>query len=174
MYKVRVCVLSCVRLFVIPQTVAHQTPLSMGFSQQEYWSELPCPPPGDFPDPGIEPISPALAGRFLTTEPPGNPCAKFKGWQFKCSGHSDPGLSTSPSLWEVVGEHSLDLDYMVALNTGSQPRIRLFLSQTLQVSPSFSPSFRLTLGVNESGIFEGLNSNMCYFLQGKDFIVLLL
>ena len=66
--------LSCVQLFAILWTVACQAPLSMRFSRQEYWSELPCPPPGDLPDPGIEtvsPVSPALAGRFLTTEPPG-------------------------------------------------------------------------------------------------------
>ena len=50
-----------------PWTVALQTPLSMGFSRQEYWSELPCPPPGDLPKPGIEPTSPALAGGFFTT-----------------------------------------------------------------------------------------------------------
>ena len=51
-------------------------PLSMGFPRQECWSGLPFPPPGDLPDPGIEPVSPAspaLAGRFFTTEPPGNP-----------------------------------------------------------------------------------------------------
>ena len=51
-------------------TVAHQAPLSMGFSRQEYWSGLPCPPPVDLPDPGMEPKSltaPALAGRFFTT-----------------------------------------------------------------------------------------------------------
>ena len=44
-----------------------------GFPRQEYWSGLPFPTPGDFPNLGIEPTSPALAGRFLTTEPPGNP-----------------------------------------------------------------------------------------------------
>ena len=43
-----------------PWSVAHQTPLSMGFSRQEYWSGLPFPPPGDLSDPGIEPVSPAL------------------------------------------------------------------------------------------------------------------
>ena len=43
-----------------PWTVAHQAPLSMGFSRQEYWSGLPCPPPGDLPNPGIEPRSPEL------------------------------------------------------------------------------------------------------------------
>ena len=48
---------SHLRLFATLRTVAHQAPLSMGFSRQEYWSGLPCPPPGD-PDPGIEPVSP--------------------------------------------------------------------------------------------------------------------
>ena len=60
---VRDCVHACmlsrfspVRLFTILCTVARQAPLSMGFSRQEYWGELPCPPPGDLPDPGIKPI----------------------------------------------------------------------------------------------------------------------
>ena len=60
----------CVRLFVTPWIIAHEAPLSMGFCRQEYWSELPCSPPGDLLDPGIEPTSlksPPLAGRFFTT-----------------------------------------------------------------------------------------------------------
>ena len=56
-----------------PWTTAHQVPLSIGFFRQEYWSRLPFPPPGDLIDLGIKPRSPALAGRFLTTEPPGKP-----------------------------------------------------------------------------------------------------
>ena len=59
---VRAQLLSHVRLFVTPWTVAYQDPLFMGFSRQEYWSGLPFPPPGHPPDPGIEPLSPALAG----------------------------------------------------------------------------------------------------------------
>ena len=51
-----------------PWTVACQAPLSMGFSRQEYWSGLPFPPPGDLPDPGIEPGSPALQAESLLTE----------------------------------------------------------------------------------------------------------
>ena len=47
-----------VQLFATPWTVAHQAPLSMGFSRQEYWSGLPFPPPGDLPNPGIKPASP--------------------------------------------------------------------------------------------------------------------
>ena len=62
--------LSCVRLFATLWTVAHEAPLSMGFLRQEYWSGLPFPTPGDLPDPGIEPMSPALAGGFFTTDPP--------------------------------------------------------------------------------------------------------
>ena len=61
---------SCPTLFVTPWTIAHQAPLSMGFSRQEYWSGLPCSPPGDLPNPGIKPASSALAGGFFTTEPP--------------------------------------------------------------------------------------------------------
>ena len=56
-----------------PWTIAHQAPLSMGFSRQEYWSGLPFPSPEDLPNPGIKPVSPALAGRFLTTVLPGKP-----------------------------------------------------------------------------------------------------
>ena len=54
---VRVSLLSRIRLFVTPWTVARQAPLTMKFSRQEYWSGLPCPPPGDLPNPGIEPGS---------------------------------------------------------------------------------------------------------------------
>ena len=63
--------LSHVRLFAIPWTVAYQASPSMGFSRQEYWSGLPFPSPGDLPDPGIEPGSPALRADALTSEPPG-------------------------------------------------------------------------------------------------------
>ena len=61
---------SCVLLFDTPWTVAHQAPLSVGFSRQEYWSGLPFPSPGHLPDPGIKPTSlksPALAVGFFTT-----------------------------------------------------------------------------------------------------------
>ena len=56
-----------------PWTVAYQASPSMGFSRQEYWSGLPFPSPGDLPDPGIEPQSPALEADTLTSEPPGKP-----------------------------------------------------------------------------------------------------
>ena len=65
--------LSRVLLFVTPWTVAYQAPLSMGFSRQEYWSGLPFPSPGDLPNPGIKPVSPALQTDALPSEPLGKP-----------------------------------------------------------------------------------------------------
>ena len=65
--------ISCVGLFATPWTIAHQVPPSMGFCRQEYWSGLPCPPPGDLPNPGIKPRSPTLQADSLQAEPQGKP-----------------------------------------------------------------------------------------------------
>ena len=87
------CLPSCfshVWLCVTLWTLAYQAPLSMGFSRQEYCSGLPCPPPGDLPNPGIEPASitsPALAGRFFTTS---------ATWETPDSAH--PSLKTPITL----------------------------------------------------------------------------
>ena len=81
------CVLSCVQLFVTSWTMAHQAPLSKEFSRQEYWSGLPFSTSGDLPDPGIEPASlavPALAVRFVTTEPPGKHGIRYTGLNPLC------------------------------------------------------------------------------------------
>ena len=74
-FSVPVHLLSHVQLFATPWTVAYQAPPSMGFSRQEYWSGLPFPSPGDLPNPGIEPGSPAFQADALTSEPPGKPAA---------------------------------------------------------------------------------------------------
>ena len=68
---VLLCELSSIPLFATLKTIAHQASLSMGFPRQEYWSGLPFPSPGDFPDPGSELTPPAVVSRFFTTEPPG-------------------------------------------------------------------------------------------------------
>ena len=103
-----VCVLghfSCVQLFVTLWTVACQAPLSMGLSRQEHWSRLPCPPPGDLPDPGIQPKSlvsvsciSCIAGGLFTAEPPGKPFTildwpeKLKNLiEISCSRNGDRG-----------------------------------------------------------------------------------
>ena len=68
--------LSCVQIFAALWTIAHQAPLSMGFSRQEYWNRVSFPTPGDLPNSGIEPsslVSPTLAGRLFILAPPGKP-----------------------------------------------------------------------------------------------------
>ena len=79
------CAQLCLTL-ATPWTVARQAPLSMGFSRQEHWSGLPCPSPGELPDPGVEPTSPALqVGSLLLVHPGGS------------QGVSGPSISESPS-----------------------------------------------------------------------------
>ena len=92
------CSLSGVQLFAILWTVACQIPLSMEFSRQKYWSGLPFPPAGDLPNPGIEPMSPAspaLAGRFFTTELHGKPIRQesslYKATQVRLKAHDFEG-----------------------------------------------------------------------------------
>ena len=88
--KVSKCeLLLCVWVFAIPWTVAHQAPLSMGFSGQEYWSGLPFPSPGDFPNPGFEPRSPTLQAESLPSEPltlvcPAGVPQSFGGYRKHC------------------------------------------------------------------------------------------
>ena len=97
--KVKAKLLSHVRLFTTPWTVAYQPPPSMGFSRQEYWSGLPFPSPGDLPDPGIEPKSPALQADALPSEPPGKP---FGHWTTSHSSLSPtsslPSMATAPCI----------------------------------------------------------------------------
>ena len=88
-FGVHACMLSHVQLFATPWTVAHQTPLSMGFYRQEYWSGLPSPTLRDLPDPGINSESvvyPALAGGFFTTMPP----RKLSLWKGESDGQNQP------------------------------------------------------------------------------------
>ena len=103
---------SCVRLFVAPWSVTCQSPLSLGFPRQEYWSGLPFPPPGDLPNPVVEPhvTSPALVGRFFTTS---------ATWETTC----DPMELSRPEYWSGQQFPSLG-DFP---NPGIEPR-----SPTLQ------------------------------------------
>ena len=105
--KVPACMLSHVRLFVTPWTVAGQAPLSMGFSKQEDWSGLQVPPPGDLPDPGMEPAAPAssaLAGGFLTTPLPAKPKLKVVDENFLMRNPNRTALSwkSQSSTWSFI------------------------------------------------------------------------
>ena len=88
--------LSRVWLFAIPWTVAYKAPLSMEFSRQEYWSGVPFPSPGDLPDPGIEPGSPALQAEALASEAPGKLPLRYSRCVFIARGH----LTDIIGAWE--------------------------------------------------------------------------
>ena len=106
--------LSRVQLFATPWTVALQAPPSMGFSRQEYWNGLPFPSPGDLPDPGIEPRSPALQADALTSEPPGGDevdCIFFP--PFFILGHNRRRDLKSVMRWNIY----YSVSSVLALNT---------------------------------------------------------
>ena len=94
---------SHVQFFAILWTVALQAPLSMRFSRQEYWGGLPCPPPGDLPNPGIKPasvMSPALEGGYFTTSEKGTQTAPLR-IQCPCL-QRERGVSPEPVGWTTV------------------------------------------------------------------------
>ena len=96
----------------------------MGFPRQEYWSGLPFLPPGDLPNSGIKPESPALAGGFVTTESPGKP---FKGVVWL---HSIPGLGRSPEEEMAIHSSILAREIPWAEEPGGQQSLGLQKSQT--------------------------------------------
>ena len=104
-----VCVLSHIQLFRAPWTIAHQPPLSIGFSRQEYQNGLPFPHSRDLPNPGIKPAPPALAGGFFTTEPPRQPTEVSRYFHLKRHplppGFNHPAIPHPPGcspLWPLI------------------------------------------------------------------------
>ena len=148
---------SCVLLFAALGTVACQAPLSMGFSRQEYWSELPYPPPGDLPNPGIKATSlmfSALPGGFLPGAPPEKPCPRNSLVQFSSVQFlSRVWLFVTP--WIATRQASLSIT-----NSWSSPKLmsiksvkpsrHLILCCPLLLLPSIPPSIRIFY--NESTI----------------------
>ena len=109
--------------FVTPCVVAHQAPLSIGFPRQECWSALQFPSPGDLPNPGTEPTSPPLAGRFFTAEPPGKPY---------CFHKTTSDVSLGPDTDRIEIEHGTSNDH----SSRTAIRIRVW---------SGLPSHRITI-----------------------------
>ena len=98
---------SCVRLFAILWTIACQVPLSMGFSRQEYWSELPCSPPGDLLDPEMEPaapVAPALQADSLLLSHRGSPLLSIVGATTYIPTNSVGGFSSLHISWESLSD----------------------------------------------------------------------
>ena len=135
MHQTAQCLLSPLWLFVVLWTVACQAPLSMGFSRHEYLSRLPFPTPGDLSDPGIKPVSPSLAGRFYTTEPPGKHWAKSK--DFFSSGWRGAGGGTLHGMWNLG---SLTRDWTHTLCSGSMETTAEPPRKSPKARMSFSPS----------------------------------
>ena len=103
--KIKVLVAQLCLTLYHPMTVAHQAPLSMEFSRQKYWSGLSCPPPGDFPNPGIEPLFSTLAGRFFTSESSGKTQLYLnRNTKERCGKAADNGnLKLSRSINCILG-----------------------------------------------------------------------
>ena len=103
-FKAFVCVLSRfshVKLFVILWTVAFQALLSMGFSRQDCWSGLPCPSPGELPDPGIKSRSSALLAVYLPSEPLGEPTFQYS-YSLNCIKHNI--IQLNQEYWKSRGK----------------------------------------------------------------------
>ena len=152
---IRICVRAylsaqlCLTLFKPMGCIAHQAPLSMEFSRQEYWNGLLFPTPGDLPDPGIAPASPALAGKSFTTEPPGKPI-----WRLVLFSHSfvsnflrlmdcrTPGLPVHHQLPEPAQTHVHRVTDKIQpshpLSSPSPPNFNLSQHQSLFQWVSFS------------------------------------
>ena len=101
--------LSRVQLFATPQTVACSAPLSVEFSRQEYWSELPFPFPGDLPNPGIESGSPELQAGSLLSEPPGKPTLIFSTINIVVQSLSC--IQLFATLWTVAHQAPLSVGF---------------------------------------------------------------
>ena len=146
--KLTVCV--CARalvaqscLFATPWTVALQAPLSMEFSRQECWSGLPVPSPGDIPNPGIKPRSPALQADSLLYEPPGKPRNTGVG-QFRSVQFSRSVMSDSATPWTGARQASLSItNSQSLLKLMSIAMDHLILCRPLLLLPSIFLSIRV-------------------------------
>ena len=136
--------LSCIWLFANPWTVAHQAPLSMEFSWEEYWNGLPFPSPGNLPNPGTEPGSPALQADSLSSETPGSPNWIELNWmcpQIHFNSFKFPAwLYMVVSCLRIDGVTRVDSSWWHS-NPETQRTLSLLLS--FHLSHSLSPSFLL-------------------------------
>ena len=117
-------VLSHVRLFVTPWTVACQAPLSMGFSRKEYWSGLPSPSPGDLPEPWVKSTSPALVSRFFTTAPQGSPLRFLRGREFS---------EASTTQWWELSEAAVQRKLLAGRRGHRVPEWQCSLKKWMQI-----------------------------------------
>ena len=143
-----------VRLFATLWTVAHQAPLSMEFSRQEYWSGLPLPSPGDLSDPGIKARSPALQADSLLSEPPGKPLGHMEATvQFSSVTQS------CPTLCEPMNCSTSGLPVHHQLPEFTQTHVHR-VSDAIQTShPLSSPSPPALNPSQHQSLFQRVNSS---------------
>ena len=141
--KVKVKLLSHAQLLATPWTVVYQTPPSMGFSRQEYWSGLPFPPPQDLPNPDIEPRSPALQADALPSEPPRKACVDHN------------------KLWKILKEMGIP-DHLTWLLRN------LYASQEATVRTGHGPTDWFQIG---KGIHQGCILSPCLFNFYAEYIM---
>ena len=132
------CGFSCVQLFVTPWTVAHQAPLSMGFSRQEYWSGLPCPRPGDFLTQGLNPRLLSLlhwqVGSLLLV-PPGKPPKWHTSWiKLNIRGFHRRASSSPATIWNFNVELSRILSLPIFVESVSTV-VRVFEYMYAEIPP---------------------------------------
>ena len=148
----QVKLLSRVRLFATPWTVAYQAPPSNGFSRQEYWTGLPFPSPGDLPNPGIKPGSPTLEADALTSEPPGKPQGRQEGQVNTCPSLS---LILQPLLFPT-GENSFrnQIGLLLLLNQDSYHWLPWFSGLLAQTELHHQLSWVSSLQMADCGISQ--------------------
>ena len=144
----KVKLLNHVQLFAIPWTILYQAPPSMGFSRQEYWSGLPFPFPRYFPDPGIEPRSPALQADALPSEPPGRrtpaecPIIQLNSDTIypkiasdsQVDGSAHKTAPPTPSSWSTGYRLEIALNFFLGFKVNCKTRLLLlFLSNRLLI-----------------------------------------
>ena len=141
---------SLVRLFVTPWIGASQTPLSMGFFRQEYWSGLPWPPPGDLPDPRIKPRSPSLQAHSLPSASPGKPRNTGVGSLFPLHGI----FLTQELNWGLL--HCRQILHQLSYQGSPPCAIHIYIAET---NPTLSSNYMPIIFFEKERVVWGLCSS---------------
>ena len=151
--------------FATPWAAAHQTPLSMGFPRQEYWSRLPFPSPGDLSKAGIEPTSPALQA-FFTTEPPQKPSSMVQSVQSlsRVQLLATPWITACQASLSITNSQSLPKPMSVE---SVMPSNHLILCRPLLLLPPITPS--ITVFSNELTLHMRWPKYWSFQLQRQSF-----
>ena len=151
-------------LFATPWTAAHQAPLSLGLSRQAYWSGLPFPSPGDLPDPGIKPWSPALPANSSPSEPPGKPFYRVVyTWQSQ-----SPSASHPPFPLLAVHAYIYSGSAFLLIYAFNKKNWMAQLNWNAQLLASFSASYHFESELSSTLLWTFSISKHLLFQRGKN------